>query len=170
MERIKGHYELNEETGAIHFVADETEVEEKSAMNVAVGALITAYARVYILSKIREVCGGDKGEISKRFVYIDTDSIHAFADYPKADAYALGGLKLKKKQKGKKHGLPTLALIDAKIDYGQKYLVLCAMNVKGGKVLLPVEKYLATKDRKPTDDGERVVFTNYAGGAYLMEV
>ena len=187
-------------------------------MNVAVGALVTAYARVYILSKIREVCGGDRGEISKRFVYIDTDSIHAFADYDKADAYVLGGLKLeatceavkyilpktyvdverinkdgtidfealelhskgvsisavkaalKKKQKGKKRGLPTLALIDAKIAYGQKYLVLCAMNVQGGKVLLPVEKYLATKDRKPTDDGERVVYTNYAGGAYLMEV
>ena len=215
LERVKGHYELNEETGAIHFVADETETESKSAMNVAVGALVTAYARVYILSKIREVCGN---EISKRFVYIDTDSIHAFADYPKADAYALGGLKLeatceavkyilpktyvdierinkdgtiefkalelhskgvsiaavvaalKKKQKGKKHGLPTLSLIDAKIAYGQKYLVLCAMNVKGGKVLLPVEKYLATNDRKPTEDGERLVLTNYAGGSYLMEV
>lgn len=218
LERVIGHYELNEETGAIHFVADKTETETKSAMNVAVGALITAYARVYILSKIREVCGGDRGEISKRFVYIDTDSIHAFAAYEKADAFTLGGLKLeatceavkyilpktyvdiervnkdgtinfealelhskgvsisavvaalKKKQKGKKRGLPTLALIDAKVSYGVKYLVLCAMNVKGGKVLLPVEKYLATNDRRPTEDGERVVFTNYAGGSYLMEI
>ena len=209
LERVKGHYELNEETGAIHFVVDETELEAKSAMNVAVGALVTAYARVYILSKIREVCGN---EISKRFVYIDTDSIHAFAGYDKADAYALGGLKLeatceavkyilpktyvdierinkdgtidfaalelhskgvsiaavvaalKKKQNGKKRGLPTLKLIDERIAYGQKYLVLCAMNVKGGKVLLPVEKYLATNERKPTEDGERLVYTNYAGG------
>ena len=215
LERVKGHYELNEETGAIHFVADETEIEARSAMNVAVGALVTSYARVYILSKIREVCGN---EISKRFVYIDTDSIHAFADYPKADAYALGGLKLEatcaavkyilpktyvdierinkngtidydalelhskgvsisavkaalmKKQKGKKQGLPTLELIDRRINYGQKYLVLCAMNVRGGKVLLPVEKYLATNERKPTEDGARIVYTNYAGAAYLMEV
>ena len=215
LERVVGHYELNEETGAIHFVADQTETETKSAMNVAVGALVTAYARVYILSKIREVCGG---EIAKRFVYIDTDSIHAFADYPKADAYALGGLKLeatceavkyilpktyidverinedgtidydaleihskgvsvsavlasfRKKQKGKKRGLPTLALIDSKISYGQKYLVLCAMNVQGGKVLLPVKKYLATNDRKPKDDDARQVITNYAGNAYLMEI
>ena len=214
LERVKGHYELNEETGAIHFVTDETETQTKSAMNVAIGALVTAYARVYILSKIREVCGE---EISKRFVYIDTDSIHAFADYPKADAYALGGLKLeatceavkyilpktyidvekinkdgtidfealevhskgvsvgavvaalRKKQKGKKRGLPTLPLIDSKIAYGQKYLVLCAMNVKGGKVLLPVEKYLATNDRRPTEGEERLVYTNYAGGTYLME-
>lgn len=215
LERVKGHYELNEETGAIHFIADETEIEARSAMNVAVGALVTSYARVYILSKIREVCGN---EISKRFVYIDTDSIHAFADYLKADAYALGGLKLEatcaavkyilpktyvdierinkngtinydalelhskgvsisavkaalmKKQKGKKQGLPTLELIDRRINYGQKYLVLCAMNVRGGKVLLPVEKYLATNERKPTEDGARIVYTNYAGAAYLMEV
>ena len=214
LERVKGHYELNEKTGAIHFVSDETEISMKSAMNVAIGALITSYARVFILSKIREVCGN---EIRKRFVYIDTDSIHAFADYDKADAYALGGLKLeatceavkyilpktyvdierinkdgtidfdkmeihskgvsisavkaslKKKQKGKKRGLPTLALMDTKIDYGQKYLVLCAMNVRGGKVLLPVEKYLATKDRQPTDNDERIVYTNYAGIGYLQE-
>lgn len=214
LERVKGHYELNEKTGAIHFVSDETEISMKSAMNVAIGALITSYARVFILSKIREVCGN---EIRKRFVYIDTDSIHAFADYDKADAYTLGGLKLeatceavkyilpktyvdierinkdgtidfdkmeihskgvsisavkaslKKKQKGKKRGLPTLALMDSKIAYGQKYLVLCAMNVKGGKVLLPVEKYLATKDRQPTDNDERIVYTNYAGIGYLQE-
>lgn len=214
LERVKGHYELNEKTGAIHFVSDETEISMKSAMNVAIGALITSYARVFILSKIREVCGN---EIRKRFVYIDTDSIHAFADYDKADAYALGGLKLeatceavkyilpktyvdierinkdgtidfdkmeihskgvsisavkaslKKKQKGKKRGLPTLALMDSKIAYGQKYLVLCAMNVRGGKVLLPVEKYLATKDRQPTDNDERIVYTNYAGIGYLQE-
>ena len=214
LERVKGHYELNEATGAIHFVTDETEIEEKSAMNVAVGALVTAYARVYILSKIREVCGD---EVSKRFVYIDTDSIHAFAGYDKADAFALGGLKLeaeceavkyilpktyidierinkdgtidydafeihskgvsvaavvadlRKKQKWKKRGKPTLRLIDAKIAYGQKYLVLCAMNVSGGKVLLPLEKYLARSELAPNDDGEMVVYTNYAGGKYLQE-
>ena len=213
--RIIGHYELNEETGAIHFVVDKTELEEKGSMNVAVGALITAYARVYILSKIREVCG--EGQVERLFVYIDTDSIHAFAPYDKADAYALGGLKLEatceavkyilpktyidierinkdgtikfedmeihskgvsvgavfaalhKKQKGKKRGLPTLPLIDRKIDYGQKYLVLCAMNVKGGKVLLPVEKYLARGELRPNDGDALAVYTNYAGTPYLME-
>ena len=76
---------------------------------------------------------------------------------------------LRKKQKGKKKGKPTLELIHRRIDYGQKYLVLCAMNVKGGKVLLPVEKYLATIERAPIEEGERVVYTNYNGGSYLME-
>ena len=213
--RVNGHYEESEKTGAIHFVVDETEVNEKSAMNVAIGALVTATARVYILSKIREVCKG--AEMSKRFVYIDTDSIHAFASYDKADAFTLGGLKLEaeceavkyiapktyidiekvnadgtidfkkmeihskgvttsavvaalaKKQKGKKKGKPTLSLIDEKIAYGQKFLVLCAMNVRGGKVLLPVEKYLAREELAPMDSEERLAYTNYAGISYLQE-
>lgn len=220
LERIKGHYELNQKTGAIHFVIDESETQSKGAMNVAVGALVTATARVYILSKIREVCTNPKTgkvEIARRFVYIDTDSIHAFAEYAKADAFTLGGLKLeavceavkyilpktyidierinddgtieyenlevhskgvstasviaelKKKQKGKKRGKPTLPLIDAKIAYGAKYLILCAMNVRGGKVLLPVEKYLARAELANDGQGEALVYTNYAGSAYLME-
>ena len=217
VERVKGHYELNDQTGAIHFVADEVETDARSVMSVAVGSKVTSYARVYILSKIREVCRADRGEVRKRFVYIDTDSIHAFAEYAKADPYTLGGLKLeaecqavkyilpktyidierinkdgtiefesmeihskgvsvsavkaalRKKQKGKKRGLPTLPLIDQRIGYGEKYLVLCAMNVQGGKVLLPVEKYLATKAHEPQDGDEQAVYTNYAGSAYLME-
>ena len=210
-ERITGHYELNEATGAVHFVREGTEIDLTSSMNVAIGALITCVARCYILSKIREVC---KGDIKHKFVYIDTDSIHAFVDgYDKADAYALGGLKLeasceavkyiapktyvdierinkdgtieyddievhskginlsaikadlKKKQKGKKNNKPTLELINRKIDYGAQYICLVAMNVKGGKVLLPTQKYLARVELAPNDD-DKVVFTNYEGGMY----
>lgn len=210
VERVKGHYELNEDTGAIHFVRDEVEVDAGASMNVAIGALITAVARCYILSKIREVCDGD---IKHKFVYIDTDSIHAFASYDKADAFKLGGLKLeatceavkyvlpktyidiervnkdgtidydafevhskginlsavvadlKKKQKGKKHGKPTLSLIDRKIAYGAKYLCLVAMNVRGGKVLIPTEKYLARLEQAPTQD-DKVYYNNYVGGMF----
>ena len=210
LERIKGHYELNTQTGAVHFVRDDIEVDLTSSMNVAIGALITCVARCYILSKIREVC---KGDIKHKFIYIDTDSIHAFASYDKADAYALGGLKLeatcqavkyiapktyidiesinkdgtieydaievhskginisaiindlKKKQKGKKNGRPTLALIDAKIAYGAQYLCLVAMNVKGGKVLIPTLKYLARFELAPTED-DKIVYTNYEGGMF----
>lgn len=210
LERVKGHYELNEETGAIHFVRDESEIDTTSSMNVAVGALVTCVARCYILSKIREVCAGN---IKKKFVYIDTDSIHAFASYSKADAYALGGLKLeaeceavkyilpktyidiervnkdgtidynafevhskgvnlsaiindlKKKQKGKKKGKPTLDLINTKIDYGTKYICLVAMNVRGGKVLIPTEKYLARIELAPNND-DKIVYTNYEGAIF----
>lgn len=210
LERVKGHYELNEETGAIHFVRDETETEASSSMNVVIGALVTCVARCYILSKIREVCGPN---IKEKFVYIDTDSIHAFATYDKADAFALGGLKLeaecdavkyilpktyidvervnkdgtidynafevhskgvnlsaiindlKKKQKGKKKGKPTLSLLDAKIAYGQKYICLVAMNVRGGKVLIPTEKYLARIELAPNND-DKIVYTNYEGAMF----
>lgn len=210
LERVKGHYELNGETGAIHFVREETEIDISSSMNVAIGALITCVARCYILSKIREVC---KGDIKHKFVYIDTDSIHAFASYDKADAYALGGLKLeaeceavkyiapktyidieqinkdgtinfdafevhskginlsaikadlRKKQKGKKHGLPTLELLDRKINYGAQYICLVAMNVKGGKVLIPTQKYLARWELAPAED-DKLIYTNYEGGMF----
>ena len=211
VERVKGHYELNEATGAIHFVIDETEIDIKASMNVAIGALVTSVARCYILSKIREVCGND---IKHKFVYIDTDSIHAFADYEKADAYTLGGLKLeatceavkyiapktyidierinkdntiefgdfevhskginisaitadlKKKQKGKRHGLPTLELMDRKIDYGAQYICLVAMNVRGGKVLLPTIKYLAREELRPRGIDDKIIYTNYMGGMF----
>lgn len=210
VERVKGHYELNEETGAIHFVREEVETDTSASMNVAIGALVTCVARCYILSKIREVC---KNDIKHKFVYIDTDSIHAFASYEKADAFALGGLKLeatceavkyiapktyidiekvnkdgtinydafevhskginltaiiadlKKKQKGKRKGLPTLELINRKIDYGAKYICLVAMNVKGGKVLIPTEKYLARLELAPKQD-DQIVYTNYVGGMF----
>ena len=209
IERVSGHYELNEENGAIHFVKDSTEIDTSSVMSVWVGALITAYARTFILSKIREVCGAD---VKHNFIYIDTDSIHCFCDYDKADAYSLGGLKLeakcmackyilpktyidietinkngtipyeslevhskgvstnaviadfKKKQKYKKHNLPTLELIDSKIAYGSKYICLQAMNVKGGKVLIPVLKDLARIELAPNE-----VLTNY-DGLYIQEI
>lgn len=212
VERIKGHYELNKETGCIHFVTDGIDADGNSAMNVAIGALITAFARTFILSKIREVCGSHPADT---FVYIDTDSIHAFAQYDKADAYALGGLKLEavcdavkyiapktyidiekvnqdgtipfdafevhskgvniasfvndlhKKQKGKKHGLPTLDLMNRKMAYGAKYPCLVAMNVKGGKALLPTEKYLARPEMMEYDSKQ--VVTNYAG-VYFTEI
>ena len=210
VERVKGHYELNEETGAIHFIREDVEIDTSASMNVVIGALTTCVARCYILSKIREVCNGN---IKHKFVYIDTDSIHAFASYDKADAYALGGLKLeatceavkyiapktyidiekinkdgtinydafevhskginlsaiiadlKKKQKGKRKGLPTLELLNRKINYGAKYICLVAMNVKGGKVLIPTEKYLARFELAPKQD-DQIVYTNYVGGMF----
>lgn len=211
IERVKGHYELNEDTGAVHFVRDGIEADMGASMSVAVGALVTCVARCYILSKIREVCAPN---IEDSFVYIDTDSIHAFKQYDKADPYTLGGLKLeatceaikyiapktyidieqinkdgtinydkieihskginlsaviadlKKKQKGKKKGLPTLELINNKIAYGAQYICLVAMNVKGGKVLIPTLKYLAREELRPLNLDDTIVYTNYNGAMF----
>lgn len=202
IERRTGIYEINEETNAVHFVESGIEESESSAMNVVIGSLVTAIARCYILSKIREICGEEN--IEKTFVYIDTDSIHAFADYEKADAFSLGGLKLEAtceavkyiapktyidierndkiidmknveihckgvsikvvQEKFKSYKKLTLGRINQAFDYGKKYIMLSAMNVPGGKCLLPVEKFLARDELRPN------YFLNYGyGGNYENE-
>ena len=158
-------------------------------MSVALGALVTATARVWILSHIREICKEE--QMSKLFVYIDTDSIHAFASYDKADAYELGGFKLEAECEAVKYIAPktyvdiervrdgyvelndieihtkgvnvmsvrndfqsvdlTLDYIDKRFNYGEKFNVLCAMNVHGGKVLCPTAKYLARYEQAPDE-------------------
>ena len=192
IERIVGHYELNEDTGAIHFVQDKVEVDESASMNVILGALVTATARVWIMSHIREICGG--ANMANCFVYIDTDSIHAFASYDKADPFTLGGFKLEAECEAVKYIAPktyvdiehvhedgsvdvkdieahtkginvsavsvdmakqerlTLEYIDRRFNYGEQFVVLCAMNVKGGKVLVPTEKYLARPELAPNEN------------------
>lgn len=203
--RVKGHYALNEETGAVHFVNDGTETDVKTIMNVACGALVTSIARIWILSHIREICKEER--MKELFVYIDTDSIHAFADYAKADAYTLGGFKLEAKCDAVKYIAPktyfdveciaadghinlddvelhtkginvkavkddakknelTLEYLDRRFNYGSKYIVLCAMNVRGGKALVPTEKYLARLEQK----GPFTVLTNYDGAGIISEV
>lgn len=201
-EREKGHYEINEETGAVHFVSDGVEVDAKGIMNVIIGSLITCYARCYILSKIREICPNP----SKDFVYIDTDSIHCFCEYKKADAYTLGGLKLEATCEAIKYIAPKTYVdiekinADGSIDlnnveihskgisvnviftelmkkdkvfikdindaiaYGKEYTILCAMNVKGGKVLLPLDKFIARMELAPKE-----FCTNDNNSVYLIE-
>lgn len=211
VERVKCHYELNNKTGAVHLVGDDVEISQASMMNVLIGAKITSFARVYILSKIREITHNNP---AKYFVYIDTDSIHTFKPYDKADAISLGGLKLEvvceaikyiapktyidifkinkngtiddnqyevhskgisnsaikldwgRKQKYKKHNKITLELVDKKFDYNVKYLCLIAMNVPGGKCLLPMLKYLAREELRP----DEFVYSNYGGYASFIEL
>lgn len=211
VERGTGHYELNEETGAIHFIQDGIEVSSKSLLSVFVGSLVTCFARCYIMKMIRTICKNP----SRDFVYIDTDSIHCFCNYDKADAFKLGTLKLETTCEAIKYLLPktycdvtkigknglinlrdieihskgisvsavmtellqiskvidnehyvTLKDIDNYIAFGKKYVILSAMNVKGGKVLLPTEKYLARWEL--ANDDEKM-YTNNRDGNYLSE-
>ena len=203
VEREKGVYELSEETGAVHFVRTGTEVDEKCIMNVALGALCTSVARCWILSHIREICGPN---VAETFVYMDTDSIHAFCpEYNKADAFELGAFKdeatcdaciylapktyidIEHVENGLVEGIEahtkginvravyeaigkqkplTIKILTSIFRYGAKFTCLCAMNVKGGKVLLPTEKELANVSLAP--DG---LTWNYGyDGQYLSEV
>ena len=195
--RSIGQYEINPQTGAVHFIHTGEETDVKCIMNVVIGALVTSVARVWILSHIREICKEE--QMSDLFVYIDTDSIHTFADYDKADAYTLGGFKLEAvcpaikyvapktyfdveelngdyitvkdgkpsielhtkginiltvkndfKMAMTEQGLP-LAYVDKRFNYGEEFTVLCAMNVKGGKVLIPTNKFLARWELAPNE-------------------
>lgn len=195
IERGTGLYEENQETGAVHFIHGETEIDEKTQMSVAVGALITSTARVWILSHIREICPN----VARDFIYIDTDSIHTFNNYDKADPYTLGGFKLEaicsackyiapktyidieeiengvvKKYECHTKGVnltsitkdfgeyPTLEYIDNRFNYGQSFICLQAINVVGGKALIPIEKYLARDELRPNTS-----IYNYNG--YIIE-
>ena len=51
----------------------------------------------------------------------------------------------------------TIENVNNIFDYGSKFQCLCAMNVKGGKVLITVDKYLASPELKP--DG-LVIYNN----------
>ena len=141
------------------------------------------------------------------FVYIDTDSIHAFADYEHADAYKLGGFKLEAECEAVKYIAPktyfdaeevingkptlnklemhskginikavkddfkaspmTLEYLDKRFNYGEKFVVLCAMNVRGGKALIPTEKFLADWAQAK---GSLEVVDNYSGSTIISEV
>lgn len=114
LERVNGVYEKNEETGAIHFVRTNEEVDEKSRMNVVVGALVTAAARIWILSHIRKICPN----VAEDFVYMDTDSIHCFNDFSDADAYKLGALKLECVCENAKYLAPKTYIDIEKIENG----------------------------------------------------
>ena len=200
--------EINPETGAIHLVGrGEQEIDESSMLSIVQGAYVTASARVWILSHIREICNE---KVAERLVYCDTDSVHAFAVYDKANAYELGGFKDESPENGfnavkyiapkcyfdaeidsttgktldieihskglnikvieseftngvtEKDGVKTpswknIKDINKRFSYGEKFQPLSGMNIKGGKALIPIEKYLA----KPVAG-----FVDGAGGLY----
>lgn len=173
--------EISAESGAVHLVSNnEEEVDEKSMLSVVQGAYVTALARVWILSHIREICNED---VLHKLIYCDTDSIHVLAEYDKADPYGLGGfknegtfncckyiapkcyfdaiidengafseleihskglsIKLIEEEFKTPNGWKSVAEVNKRFSYGEKFQPLSGMNIRGGKALIPIEKYLA---------------------------
>ena len=173
--------EINAETGAVHLVSkNENEVDESSMLSVVQGAYVTALARVWILSHIREICRED---VLHKLIYCDTDSVHVLAEYDKADPYNLGGfknegefncckyiapkcyfdgkidnegrfseleihskglsIKLIEQEFKTPTGWKSVKEVDKRFSFGEKFQPLSGMNIKGGKALIPIEKYLA---------------------------
>lgn len=195
-ERKRGSYKLNE-TGVVRYVDEGIEVDENSLLSIVVGSLITAFARIWLLSHIREICKGD--QMTFTFVYCDTDSIHTFEEYPKADKYSLGGFKLEAECIAVKYLAPKayiditaeeyethskgvnvrvinetieankgddiISYIDHNFNYETQYKCLQAINVKGGKALVTVRKYLATPETDPHN-----IPINEGTGFYFNEI
>ena len=81
--------EINQDTGAVRLVETGQEETPTRLMSVMQGSYMMARARVVIMEKIREICGN----VTKNFLYCDTDSVHALAEYPGADPDTLGAFK-----------------------------------------------------------------------------
>lgn len=183
VKRAETHREINKETGCVHLVYDNMETDESGILSVVQGAKITSMARISLLQKIRQTCENP----AKDFIYCDTDSIHVLQEYPNANDFKLGELKLEavcncgkwlapktyfeiatngefephtkgvpikvimqelKQDKNKDlkeyniKDLKDIKEIDAMFAAGVKFQALAGMNIKGGKALIPVLKYL----------------------------
>lgn len=89
IEKQKIEYRLTE-AGYVHAERLGIEIDTKSMLSVLVGSRITALARVDLMQKIREVC---KENVKEKFVYCDTDSVHALEPFEDTDPKELGKLK-----------------------------------------------------------------------------
>ena len=165
-------YELGED-GVVHLVKEGEKTDEKSMLSVVVGSRITALARVMLMKYIRDMCGPD---ISEKFIYCDTDSVHALKAYDKCDDKKLGFMKCEGiYEKGLYLAPKTYLMYD-----GKEYEVHCkgvntnvvlneikdktfddacdifkplktfkclsGLNVKGGKALVYVDKMILNDD------------------------
>lgn len=95
-DRSEIRHEINKETGCVHQVEEKPDKDSVvySGLSIVQGAYVTALARIKIMRYIIEVCGEN---LVDEFIYVDTDSVHAFKEYSKADPYKLGALKLEAK-------------------------------------------------------------------------
>ncbi len=174
VERLILTYELDED-GISHLIQISSETDEKSMLSVLLGSRITALSRVDLMKNIRSIC---KGNPKKYFVYCDTDSIHSLLPYDKCDDKELGkykcegifeyGLYLAPKtyllyDKGEFDvhckGVNTEVVAQevegktfkeaTKIFRGKrKFKCLCGLNVRGGKALVWLDKYIVKDDIK----------------------
>ena len=166
LERVDCHYELDH-VGIVHLVRSEVRQDTSSMMSIIVGSRVTSQARITLLRYIDVIC---KGNPKDNLIYCDTDSVHALTPFNDSDDKALGkmkcegifekGLYLAPKTylmyndgeyevhckgvntevvKNELKGLDWSQAIK-RFNVGSVFTCLCAMNVKGGKALINVDK------------------------------
>lgn len=166
------HFEISRvlcDDGHVAKVDGDETVDERSMMHVVQGAYVTAMGRTILRRSCREGCR----DVSEELFYTDTDSIHTSAEFTDTDDYRLGALKKENKTpitdacflapktyyekdadgieihcKGiNKDAIRRLLRIGQKIENiykpGRRIQSLSALNVPGGKALLPLPKFIA---------------------------
>lgn len=148
----------------------EIDVDEKSIMNIVQGAFILALARCKLRQSCRRIARGVGKTVAETVIYTDTDSIHTSVRYEDTDPYRLGALKQENETPigdaifvapktyaevdadgAEMHckGVNTSVLRDAYnageslseiYRIGRTYLSNQAINVQGGKAILPLPK------------------------------
>lgn len=183
----KCDYVLGED-GYVQLHKGEIEIDEQNMMNVFVGSRITALSRCHLMYYMREICGDD---VATNFIYCDTDSVHALKPYDKCDDKELGKMKCEGVYKSAKYLAPKTYLMYDGEDYevhtkgvntqivyddikhkseekafksfsaGKKYRCLTALNVKGGKALIMIEKYIAREENVKVFKDDEILYNDY---------
>lgn len=157
---------------------EQKELSEDGRMSVVIGSFVTALARTYMLKTIRE-CFGENTSKFFVYMDTDSIHTIKELNPEFVDNFRLGALKIESEcrlwcyllpktyfeieDSGKfsvhTKGVNVKAVreslqgaekeIKKKFNYDVQFECLCAMNVQGGKVLVPVRKYIARKELAP---------------------
>lgn len=187
IKRVKCHYELSE-LGYVHLIKDGEEVDENSMLSVVVGSRITALARCHLMQYIRLICGDnvkdnfiycDTDSVHALCEYKDTDDKKL--GMMKFEGLYNDGLYLAPKTyllhdtnhyevhcKGVNTSVVEKEIEKCK-DFKQAcevfkpnrtFKCLCALNTKGGKALIYIDKMIVHDDKmviRDSDDDSEVI-------------
>lgn len=176
------------EDGHVTLAVSDVTKDERSMMNVVQGAYITAKGRTILRQSCRDIAMEADKTVAECILYTDTDSIHTNVLYSKTDPLALGWLKCENKTPIREavfiapkayaerdasgtefhsKGVNRERLAEAEADGdslvdiyrpGRRFLSLSALNVRGGKALLPLPKVIKIKDELDNEFGEEMFF------------
>ena len=180
LERQSCHYELDH-FGIVHLVRSAIKEDTSSMMSILVGSRVTSQARISLLRYIDEICQGNPKD---NLLYCDTDSVHALTPYWDTDEKALGKMKCEgiydsalylapktymlyngeyevhckgvntEVVKNEIMDLPWSEAVK-RFNVGSIFTCLCAMNVKGGKALIYVDKTIV--DQATFEKGQKAM-------------
>jgi len=176
------------EDGHVTLESGEVTADEASIMNVVQGSYITAMGRTKLRQSCREIAAENGRTVAETVLYTDTDSVHTNTLFTGTDALKLGYLKCENEtpifeaifvapkayaerdERGTEYhskGVNIECLREAEKQGdslpdiyrpGRRYLSLSALNVRGGKALLPLPKCIKRNLEDIDEYGEELFF------------